>query len=153
MTTIDITGTGLRSSGRISSPVKLKRNAAALPVTPWPTVTGASVADAVVAALAAQLVALERLDAPVSSRLASSDYAPPPSGSQIAGDVLAAQVESGASVAESLRLANAVLGGKTVGAGSDTERFRSLADDKDRVVSTVSRNGLRTAVQLDLSDT
>lgn len=70
--------------------------------------------------------------------------------SAIADAVLAASVETGATVAESLRLLNAVLGGKVSGAGTGTETFRDLADTTDRVVVTVDSSGNRTAITLDL---
>jgi hypothetical protein len=66
-------------------------------------------------------------------------------------DFLAEPVETGATVAESLRLANSVLGAKVSGAGTGTETFRDLADTKDRVISTVTPEGNRTAETYDLS--
>lgn len=70
--------------------------------------------------------------------------------SDIAAAILAASVETGATVKESLRLSNAVLGGKVSGAGTGTETFRNLADTKDRLVVTVDSSGNRTAITLDL---
>lgn len=54
---------------------------------------------------------------------------------------------------ESMRLQNAVLGGKASGMGSVLVTFRDLADTKDRVVATVDadESGNRTAVTLDLT--
>jgi hypothetical protein len=66
-------------------------------------------------------------------------------------DVLGATVETGATVVESLRLHNAVLGGKVSGAGSGVETFRDLADTKDRLVSTVDESGNRLSETSDLS--
>ena len=65
--------------------------------------------------------------------------------------VLASTVETGATVVESLRLHNAVLGGKVSGGGSATETFRDLADTKDRLVSSVTETGNRTAEVYDLT--
>jgi hypothetical protein len=65
--------------------------------------------------------------------------------------VLGATVETGATVVESLRLHNAVLGGKVLGAGSGVETFRDLADTKDRLVSTVDKDGNRTDESKDLT--
>jgi hypothetical protein len=65
--------------------------------------------------------------------------------------VLGATVEAGATVAQSLRLHNAVLGGKVSGAGSGVETFRDLADTKDRLVSTVDESGNRLSEASDLS--
>jgi hypothetical protein len=52
---------------------------------------------------------------------------------------------------QSLRLTNAVLGGKLAGGGTGTEVIRDLADTKDRVTATVDASGNRTAVVRDLS--
>ena len=65
--------------------------------------------------------------------------------------VLASTVETGATVVESLRLHNSVLGGKVSGGGSATETFRDLADTKDRLVSSVTETGNRTAEVYDLT--
>lgn len=106
-------------------------------------------------------------EATVETRLAASAYTAPdnagitaikaktdtlansPTAEQTAAAVLAAAVEPGASVVQSLRLANAVLHGKVSGAGTGTEVFRDLADTKDRVVSSVDTNGNRTEVTRD----
>ena len=70
----------------------------------------------------------------------------------IANQTLFLEAVDGAnSLAESIRLHNSVLGGKVSGAGTGTETFRSLADDKDRVVSTVDNDGNRTAIVKDLT--
>jgi hypothetical protein len=69
----------------------------------------------------------------------------------VPSSVLAASVETGATVAESLRLHNAVLGGKVSGAGTGVESFRDLADSKDRLISTVDANGNRLTEVSDLT--
>jgi hypothetical protein len=69
----------------------------------------------------------------------------------IPSEVLNATVEANVSLAESLRLANSVLGGKVSGAGTATETFRDINDTKNRVVADVDNNGNRTAITLDLS--
>jgi hypothetical protein len=66
-------------------------------------------------------------------------------------DILDSTVETGATVVESLRLHNSVLGGKVSGGGSATETFRDLADTKDRLVSSVTETGNRTAEVYDLT--
>lgn len=66
-------------------------------------------------------------------------------------NVLGATVETGATLAESLRLANAVLGGLVSGGGSGTETFRSLNDDKDRLISSNDAQGNRTVEIRDLT--
>lgn len=69
----------------------------------------------------------------------------------IPASILAATVETGATVAESLRLHNSVLGGKVSGAGTGVETFRDLADSKDRLISTVDTQGNRSAEVADLT--
>ena len=64
----------------------------------------------------------------------------------IPGYVAGTAVDGATTLAESLRLANSVLGGKVSGAGTGTETFRDLADTKDRVVATVDSSGNRTVV-------
>lgn len=66
-------------------------------------------------------------------------------------EIMDTTVETGATVVESLRLHNAVLGGKVSGGGSATETFRDLADTKDRLVSSVTETGNRTAEVYDLT--
>jgi hypothetical protein len=66
-------------------------------------------------------------------------------------EILDSTVETGATVVESLRLHNSVLGGKVSGGGSSTETFRDLADTKDRLVSSVTETGNRTAEVYDLT--
>ncbi len=66
-------------------------------------------------------------------------------------EILDSTVETGATVVESLRLHNSVLGGKVSGGGSATETFRDLADTKDRLVSSVTETGNRTAEIYDLT--
>jgi hypothetical protein len=66
-------------------------------------------------------------------------------------EILDSTVETGATVVESLRLHNSVLGGKVSGGGSGVETFRDLADTKDRLVSTNTATGDRTAEVYDLT--
>lgn len=87
---------------------------------------------------------LTNLDATVSSRVAAADY-------EAIDDWLdsADSVETGLTLRGFFRLAGAVLFGKSAGAGSGTEIFRSaVADGKVRVTSTISSNN-RTAVTTD----
>jgi hypothetical protein len=65
--------------------------------------------------------------------------------------VLNATVEGAVSMAESLRLANSVLGGKVSGAGTAVETFRDINDTKNRVVADIDSNGNRTSITLDLT--
>jgi hypothetical protein len=69
-----------------------------------------------------------------------------PSAAEAAAAVLAAQVEPGATLQQSLRLHNAVLGGKASGGGTGVETFRDLADTADRVVAEVDAAGNRVAI-------
>lgn len=69
----------------------------------------------------------------------------------VPADVIAVAVDGSTTLAESLRLANAVLGGKVSGASTGTESFRDLADTKNRVVATVDSSGNRTAITRDLT--
>lgn len=87
---------------------------------------------------------LTNLDATVSSRVAAADY-------EAIDDWLdsADSVETGLTLRGFFRLAGAVLFGKSAGAGSGTETFRSaVADGKVRVTSTISSKN-RTAVTTD----
>lgn len=52
---------------------------------------------------------------------------------------------------QSIRLANAALGGKASGLAGTTATYRDLADTKDRLVATVDANGNRTALTRDLT--
>jgi hypothetical protein len=60
-------------------------------------------------------------------------------------------VETGVTVRQSLRLANAANGGKTNGGGTSTFNVRDLADTKNRVVATVDADGNRSVVTRDLT--
>jgi hypothetical protein len=66
-----------------------------------------------------------------------------------AADVLGATVEGSYTLAESMRIQNAVLAGKVSGAGTGTEVFRDISDSKDRVTATVDASGNRSAITLD----
>ena len=68
-----------------------------------------------------------------------------------ASDIVTTAIDGTTTLAESLRLSNAVLGGKVSGAGTGTETFRNLADTKDRLVVTVDSSGNRTALTRDLT--
>lgn len=71
--------------------------------------------------------------------------------STVAAAVWARVVDGSVTAAESVRLMNAVLGGKVVGAGTGTEHFRNIGDTKDRVVATVDSLGNRLNVLRDLT--
>ncbi len=60
-------------------------------------------------------------------------------------------IETGATAAESLRLANSANGGLTSGMESGSPVLRDLANSKDRVQATTDANGNRTAVTRDLT--
>jgi hypothetical protein len=63
--------------------------------------------------------------------------------------ILAAVVEGSLTLANVLRLGLAVLTGKASGGGTTSLKYRSLADDKDRVTLTVDASGNRSASTLD----
>jgi len=67
----------------------------------------------------------------------------------VASAIAAYAIESGWTTETLLRVFAAVLAGKVSGAGTGTETFRGINDDKDRVVATVDSNGNRTAITLD----
>ena len=73
------------------------------------------------------------------------------SANDIAIAVWAAVVDGSITAQESIRLMNSVLGGRVSGAGSGTERFRDIANTKDRIISTVDSGGNRTNVTTDLT--
>lgn len=60
-------------------------------------------------------------------------------------------VEGAITLLQSLRLANAALGGKASGLGTSTAVFRDLGDTKDRITATVDADGNRSAVTRDLT--
>ena len=65
--------------------------------------------------------------------------------------LLATSVETGATVVQSLRLANSANGAKVSGMATTTAVLRDLADTKDRVTATVDASGNRTATTRDLT--
>lgn len=69
----------------------------------------------------------------------------------IASAVWSSVVDGTITAEQSVRLMNAILGGKVNGAGTGTETFRNPDDNKNRVVSTVDSEGNRTTVVRDLS--
>lgn len=74
-----------------------------------------------------------------------------PSAASNAAAVLAATVEGSVTVVQSLRLANAVLGGKASGLETTSAAYRDLADTKTRITATVDEDGNRSAVTRDLT--
>ena len=56
------------------------------------------------------------------------------------------ELESAFTAEELTRIMYAVLAGRVSGAGTGTERFRNVANTKDRLVSTVDENGNRSTV-------
>lgn len=60
-------------------------------------------------------------------------------------------VEGTTTARQSVRLANATLGGKASGLGTTTAVYRDIGDSKDRVTATVDADGNRTAVTRDLT--
>ena len=58
-------------------------------------------------------------------------------------------IEGTVTLRQLLRIALAVLAGKTTGGGTVTVNFRNVADTKNRVIATVDADGNRTAITLD----
>lgn len=75
----------------------------------------------------------------------------PPTEAQIAEAVMTYAVEAGWTTEELLRVFAAVLAGKVSGAGTGTETFRGINDDKNRAVATTDSNGNRSNITLDAS--
>ena len=65
-------------------------------------------------------------------------------GTEIAAAVLGATVETGATVVQSLRLANSANGGKASGLATSTVAYRDLADTVDRIAASVDASGNRS---------
>lgn len=74
-----------------------------------------------------------------------------PTVGDIADAVHDEAVEGTTTLRQSIRLANAALGGKASGLDTTAPKYRDLADTKDRISATVDANGNRSAVTRDLS--
>lgn len=74
-----------------------------------------------------------------------------PTASAIADAVLDEAVEGSVTLRQSVRLANAALGGKASGLDTTNPKYRDLADTKDRIDATVDASGNRSAVTRDLT--
>ncbi len=86
---------------------------------------------------------------PLSSRLATAGYTPPPTASAVANAVLAAGDIDGYSLQDTLKLCLAALAGKLSGAATTTITIRAADDSKNRIVAICDADGNRTAVTLD----
>lgn len=64
-------------------------------------------------------------------------------------DILSGVIEGTITLQQALRLALAVLVGKSSGGGTFTHIYRDTADSKNRIIATVDANGNRTAMTLD----
>ncbi|TFH51728.1 MAG: hypothetical protein E4H01_00185 [Lysobacterales bacterium] len=64
-------------------------------------------------------------------------------------NTLLSVIEGSYDIRQALRLLLAVSAGKVTGGGTGTERFRDVADSKDRVISVNDAQGNRTAITLD----
>lgn len=89
-----------------------------------------------------------RIDAAISTRLASAGYTAPPT----VADILAGVIEGTITLKGALRLTLAALAGKVTGGGTATVIFRDVADAKARITATVDANGNRTAITRDITD-
>lgn len=81
----------------------------------------------------------------------SGGGATPPTSGEIATQVWATVVEPGATAIQSMRLQNAVLGGRASGLENLAPVYKSLDNTTSRVIATTTLSGNRTAVTLDLS--
>jgi hypothetical protein len=90
-----------------------------------------------------------RFTVPVQAQAISTTGGTGPSAADVADAVFNKMVESGYSFGDLVRIQHSALAGKVTGAGTATERFRSIADNKDRLVVTVDANGNRTAITQD----
>lgn len=70
---------------------------------------------------------------------------------EIRDAVIGAAVDGTTTLAESLRLSNAALGGKASGLSTGSPVYRDLADTKDRITATTDADGNRTAVSRNLA--
>ena len=125
----------------------------------WTTETLAAI-DALIDAIKAKTDNLPAVPAPANEydvRLAAiqadldnpSQYKADVSG--IPEAVMTAIVEGAVTLRDSLKIANALLAGKTSGGGSGTVIFRDLADTLNRVIAVVDANNNRTTITRDLS--
>jgi hypothetical protein len=90
---------------------------------------------------------LNNLDAAVSSRLSAASYVAPTTAAAIADAVGTRDVEGTISLDELLRVALAVLAGRSTGTGSATEQYLSVAG-VPRVTASFDNDGNRTSVVL-----
>jgi len=60
-------------------------------------------------------------------------------------------IEGSMTLRQALRIYLSALAGKSSGGGTNTVKYRDLADSKNRITATVDANGNRTAVTLDAS--
>ena len=90
---------------------------------------------------------LGRIDATVSSRMAAASYVAPETAANIAAAVGARNVEGDISLDELLRVALAVLAGRSTGIGTSTEQYLSQTGTP-RVTATFDEDGNRTSVVL-----
>lgn len=104
---------------------------------------------AILAAVDTEVAAIKaKTDNLPASPAATGDI---PSAGAIADAVLDEAVEGAVTLRESVRLANAALGGKASGLDTNNPKFRDLADTKDRIDATVDNSGNRSAVTRDLT--
>lgn len=74
-----------------------------------------------------------------------------PTAAAIADAVHDEVVEGTTTLRQSVRLANAALGGKASGLATTTAVYRDIADSKDRITATVDADGNRSAITRDLT--
>lgn len=94
---------------------------------------------------------LGRIDAAVTTRLASGSYTAPPSAASIASAVWGTTVDGVYTAIQLLRGMAAALIGKLSGAATATVTIRNPSDTKDVLTATVDADGNRSAVTKDLT--
>lgn len=156
----------MTGTGTVAADITAKGNLSA-DVTPFTELSPESLAAAVWNAIAADFNDAGTMGNKVNSAASAGDpwgtelpgSYPPGSAGAILGELdtdsildLTDGVETGLTVRQALRLITAALAGKLSGADTTTITIRNAAaDSKDRIVATVTAEGDRTNVVLDLS--
>ena len=104
--------------------------------------------DPVVNTLGAYNVSVQYTVAMQAQAVATSGSSGP-TAEQVAAAVHNYIVEAGMSFDEMFKIKYSVLAGKVTGAGTSTESFRSVADNKNRLVVTADEFGNRTGITAD----
>lgn len=92
-----------------------------------------------------------RIDAAISTRLATAGYMTPPTADEIADALLDRTdgVETGLTPRQAWRLVAAACAGKASGLDTGSPVYRNVGDTKDRITATTDQYGNRSAVTVD----